>query len=85
MLFYFPLLDTYSKHELTKSLSLFLYILNREYTVYTSCVLNQPNNHVCVVFKSLCTPTFHAVVQLLNQAEFNLHVLDPKRTAVCLK
>ena len=28
-----------------------------------------PNNHVCVVFgkfKSLCTPTFHAVVQLLN-------------------
>ena len=41
-----------------------------------------PNNHVCVVFgkfKSLRTPTFHAVVQLLNPAEFNLHVLDPKK------
>ena len=38
-----------------------------------------PNNHVCVVFgkfKSLRTPTFHAVVQLLNPAEFNLHVLS---------
>ena len=46
-----------------------------------------PNNHVCVVFgkfKSLRTPTFHAVVQLLNPAEFNLHVLHNK-TAVCLK
>ena len=30
-------------------------------------------------FKSLRTPTFHAVVQLLNPAEFNLHVLDPKK------
>ena len=41
-----------------------------------------PNNHVCVVFskfESLRTPTFHAVVQLLNPAEFNLHVLDPKK------
>ena len=41
-----------------------------------------PNNHVCVVFgkfKSLHTPTFHAVVQLLNPADFNLHVLDPKK------
>ena len=40
-----------------------------------------PNNHVCVVFgkiKSLRTPTFHAGVQLLNQAEFNFNVLDPK-------
>ena len=40
------------------------------------------NIHVCVVlgkFKSLPTPTFHAVVQLLNPAEFNLHVLDPKK------
>ena len=46
-----------------------------------------PNNHVCVVFgkfKSLRTPAFQAVVQLLNPAEFNLHVLDNK-TAVCLK
>ena len=42
------------------------------------------NIHVCVVlgkFKSLPTPTFHAVVQLLNPAEFNFHVLDP-RTAI---
>ena len=33
-----------------------------------------PNNHVCVVFgkfNSLRTPTFHAVVPLLNPAEFN--------------
>ena len=44
-----------------------------------------PNNHVCVVFdkfKSLRTPTFHAVVQLLNPAEFNLHVLDPKMNSI---
>ena len=63
-------------------------ILNHEYIVYTSCVLNQAktltlsNNHVMVVFfkfKSLRTPTFHAVVQLLNPAEFNLHVLDPSK------
>ena len=42
-----------------------------------------PNNHVCVVFgisKNLHTHTFHAVVQLLNPAAFNLHVLDPKKT-----
>ena len=41
-----------------------------------------PNNHVCVVFgkfKSLRTHTFHAVVHILNPAEFNLHVLDPKK------
>ena len=41
-----------------------------------------PNNHVCVVFseiKSFRTPTFHKVVQLLNPAEFNLHVLYPKK------
>ena len=38
-----------------------------------------PNNHVCVVFgkfKNLRTPTFHAVVQLLNAAEFDLNVLE---------
>ena len=38
-----------------------------------------PNNRVWVVFgkfKSLCTPTFHAVVQLLNPAVLNLHGLD---------
>ena len=29
-------------------------------------------------FKSLHTPTFHAVIQLLNPAEFNHHVLDKK-------
>ena len=43
-----------------------------------------PNSHACVVFgkfKSLRTPTFHAVVQLLNPDEFNLHVLDPKKTS----
>ena len=42
------------------------------------------NNHVCVVFgkfKSLRTPTFHAVVHLLNADEFNLHVLDPKKNS----
>ena len=42
-----------------------------------------PNNHVCVVFgkfKSLHNPT----LQLLNPAEFNLHVPD-KKTAVYLK
>ena len=46
-----------------------------------------PNNHVYVVFgkfKSLRTPRFHAVVQLLNLAEFNLHVLDPKKEQQCL-
>ena len=39
------------------------------------------NIHVWVVmgkFKSLCTPTFHAVVPL-NPSEFNLQVLDPKK------
>ena len=43
-----------------------------------------PNNHVCVVFgkfKSLRTLTFHAVVQLLNPDEFNLHVLDQKKNS----
>ena len=37
-----------------------------------------PNNHVCVVlgkFKSPCS------VQLSNPAEFNLHVLDPKKNS----
>ena len=84
----FALLDTYSKHELTKSLSLFFiqYInfKSRIYSLYVMCTESSkgPNNHVCVVFgkfKSLRTPTFHAVVQLLNPAEFNLHVLDPKK------
>ena len=39
------------------------------------------NIHVWVVFgklQSLRTPTFHAVVQLLNPAEFNLQVIDKK-------
>ena len=47
-----------------------------------SCVLNQVN--VWVVFgkfKSLRTPTFHAVVQLLDPAEFNIHVLDQKKNS----
>ena len=46
-----------------------------------------PNNHVCVVFgkfKSVRTLTFHVVVQLLNPAEFNLHLLDNK-IVVCFK
>ena len=41
-----------------------------------------PNIHLRVVFgkfKSLRTHTFHAVVQLLNPAEVNLQVLDPKK------
>ena len=45
-----------------------------------------PNIHVPVVFgkfKRLRTPTLHAVVQLLNPAEFNLQVLDKKRTEIC--
>ena len=40
------------------------------------------NIHVLVVFgkfKSLRTPTFHAMVQLLNPAEFNLQVLFKKK------
>ena len=40
----FALLDTYSKHELTKLYQCFSYskyILNHEYTVYTSCVLTE--------------------------------------------
>ena len=47
-----------------------------------------PNNHVCVVFgkfKSLRTPTFHAVVQLLNQLNSPPRTRSKKRTAVCLK
>ena len=42
------------------------------------------NIHVRVVFdkfKSISTPTFHAVVQLLNPAESNLHVLDTKKNS----
>ena len=44
-----------------------------------------PNKHVCVVFgkfKSHRTPTFHAVIQLLNTAEFNLHVVDKKTSSM---
>ena len=39
------------------------------------------NIHARVVFgkfKSLSTPTFHAVVQLLNPPKFNLQVLNKK-------
>ena len=84
----FALFDTYSKHELTKSLSLFfiqyIHFKSRIYSLYVKCTESSkgPNKHVCGVFgkfKSLRTPTFHAVVQLLNPAEFNFHVLDPKK------
>ena len=87
----FALLDTYSKHELTKSLSLFfiqyIHFKSQIHSLHVMCteLSKGHNNHACVVFvkfKSICTHTFHAVVQPLNSAEFNLHVLDPKK--VCL-
>ena len=48
-----------------------------------------PNNHVRVVFgkfTSLCCPTFHVMVQLLNPAEFNPQLVDKKNlTTICFK
>ena len=46
-----------------------------------------PTIHVWVVFGKFKSsyPTFHAMVQLLNPADFNLQILDPNEiTAVCL-
>ena len=61
-----------------------LYILNHEYTVYTSCGPYKENVRTSMygwysANSSLRTPTFHTVVHLLNAAEFRLQVLDPKK------